>query len=326
MEVSQAENMPRPPGVIQSIRLGFDAIASRISAIFLPLLFNLFFWLGPRLQMDDLFYSIRDQLILAWQSGGFSAEEIQRGLGWYEEVLPQINLFWLLRTLPVGVSSLQFAADAHTPLGVPFVWQTGAFGILGGLVFFNLFGWALGGVYFRQVAQAAFHGTNWQQPASLFFSVFHAILISIAWSIFVFALAIPALIVMAALVQINPVLANLAMLFLAFVSMWAIVPLYFLPHGIFVHGENFFVSVLNSLRLTRASLPASSMFVLTVFLLTVGLNFLWYFAPPDSWITLLAIFGQSFVATALLSASFIYYRDLFVWMKAVSAKMAAKTA
>jgi hypothetical protein len=37
MEVSRLENLPPPPGIINSIKAGFDAIASRITAILLPL-------------------------------------------------------------------------------------------------------------------------------------------------------------------------------------------------------------------------------------------------------------------------------------------------
>jgi hypothetical protein len=44
---------------------------------------------------------------------------------------------------------------------------------------------------------------------------------------------------------------------------------------------------------------------------------LWRIPPADSWLTLLGIFGNAFVSTALLAASFIYYRDLNVWVDTV---------
>jgi hypothetical protein len=58
-----------------------------------------------------------------------------------------------------------------------------------------------------------------------------------------------------------------------------------------------------------------------VFLLTFGLNFLWSIPPENSWMTLLAIFGHSFVATALLAASFVYYRDMNIWLQSVIEKL-----
>jgi len=63
------------------------------------------------------------------------------------------------------------------------------------------------------------------------------------------------------------------------------------------------------------------MFVLAVFLLSFGLNFLWNIPPKDSWITLLGIFGHSFVSTALLAGSFIYYRDMNIWLQSAIEKL-----
>jgi hypothetical protein len=94
-----------------------------------------------------------------------------------------------------------------------------------------------------------------------------------------------------------------------------IVPLYFWPHGIFLKQQNVFTSILSSLRMMRFTLPTSSLFVLTVFLLTFGLNFLWSIPPEDSWMTLVGILGHSFVATALLASSFVYYRDMNNWLQ-----------
>jgi hypothetical protein len=97
--------------------------------------------------------------------------------------------------------------------------------------------------------------------------------------------------------------------------MWLLVPLFFSPHGIFVKKQNALVSIVNGLRMARFTLPTSSMFVLSAFLLGIGLNFLWSVPPEDSWMMLVGIFGHAFVTTALLAASFIYYRDMNAWLE-----------
>jgi hypothetical protein len=107
--------------------------------------------------------------------------------------------------------------------------------------------------------------------------------------------------------------------------MWVIVPLFFWPHGIFIKKQNVITSILSSVQMARFTLPTSSMFVLAVFLLTFGLNFLWSIPPEDSWITFLAIFGHSFVTTALLAGSFIYYRDMNIWLQTVIEKLRPNT-
>ena len=59
------------------------------------------------------------------------------------------------------------------------------------------------------------------------------------------------------------------------------------------------------------------MFLLVFMTLNYGLSFLWNTPARDSWWTLVGIAGHAFISTALLAASFVYYRDANVWLKAV---------
>jgi hypothetical protein len=135
------------------------------------------------------------------------------------------------------------------------------------------------------------------------------------WGFLSVMIGVPIFLIMAVVLQFNAFLANLAVLFLSLASMWVIVPLFFWPHGVFIKQQNAFAAILSSLKMMRFTLPTSSLFVLTMFLLTFGLNFLWSIPPEDSWMTLVGILGQSFVATALLASSFVYYRDMNVWLQ-----------
>ncbi|KXK12535.1 MAG: hypothetical protein UZ14_CFX002002235 [Chloroflexi bacterium OLB14] len=156
---------------------------------------------------------------------------------------------------------------------------------------------------------------------SLFNAILQTVLVSILCLI-LFAIAMPIFsIAMLLLAGIGEVVASLVFVLCSFVAMWFIVPIFFLPHGIFVKNQDIFGAIGSSLYLTRFTLPNSSLFVLTIFLLSYGLNLLWSAVSETSWITLLAIFGHSFVTTALLAASFIYYRDMTAWVQIVMAKL-----
>ncbi|MBK9602350.1 MAG: hypothetical protein IPO36_10985 [Anaerolineales bacterium] len=321
MEVSRIENLPTPPGIINSIKAGFDMIASHITAILLPLMLNLFLWLGPRLRMNALFDSIKSEVIAIWKAGGVPAEDIQRILSWYETTIPSINLFWLLRTLPIGISSLLFPQQtASTPLGSPLILQVSAVSLVGWIFILNLLGWIGGGLYFRSVAWLAIQDKN-NPPIRISRVIVQTVLTSIFWSILSVMILVPVFLVLAVVLQFSPFIANLLVLFLSLVSMWVVVPLFFWPHGIFLRRQNFATAIFSSVQMTRFTLPTSSMFVLTIFLLSVGLNFLWSIPPQDSWMTLVGIFGHSFVTTALLAASFVYYRDMNTWLQAVIEKL-----
>jgi hypothetical protein len=321
MNVSKVENLPPPPGIINSIKVGFDIIATHITAILLPLLLNLFLWLGPRLRMDALFNLIKADVVLIWKSGGIPAEDIQRAMTLYETVIPRINLFWIFHTIPIGISSLFLPQKiSQTPLGNPAIWQVSAASLLGWMFFLTLFGWIGGGLYFRSVAWLSMANTD-SQPLSVSRAIVQTILISIFWGILSVCIGMPVFLILAIVFQFSSVIANLLVLFLSLASMWVIVPLFFWPHGVFIKQQNVITSIVSSVQMMRFTLPTSSLFVLTVFLLTFGLNFLWSIPPEDSWMTLLGIFGQSFVTTALLAGSFVYYRDMNIWLQIVIEKL-----
>lgn len=325
MEVSRIENLPPPPGIINSIKAGFDTIASHITAILLPLLLNLFMWLGPRLQMSALFDSVKTDVVGIWQRGGVPAEDIQRVLDFYQSTIPNLNLFWLLRTLPIGISSLLLPhSAATTPLGIPATLQVNALSLPAWVFLLVAVGWIGGGIYFRSVAWVAV--PTEESAINIFGAVLQTIFVSIACGIILMVIGMPLFLILFLILQLNVVLANLFMLFISLGSMWVIVPIFFWPHGIFVKKQNFINSILSSIQLTRFTLPTSSMFVLTVFLLSFGLNFLWNIPPENSWMTLFGIFGHSFVTTALLAASFIYYRDMNVWLQRVIEKLRPNNA
>src|SRR5436190_17774382 len=151
MERTKIEGFPPPPGIVNSLKAGFDAIAAHIHAIFLPILLNLFFWLGPRLRVDAFFDSIREDMYSIWRTSGAPAAQIQTMIDEYEkfmEFLPRVNFFWFARTLPIGVSSLIFPeTNGATPLGDPMVLQMNAYNLVVWLLLITLIGWVVGGLY-----------------------------------------------------------------------------------------------------------------------------------------------------------------------------------
>ena len=65
--------------------------------------------------------------------------------------------------------------------------------------------------------------------------------------------------------------------------------------------------------MTRMTLPTTSLFFLSILAISEGLNILWRVPPENSWLTLIGVGGHAFITTALLAASFIYYRDADLW-------------
>ena len=54
MKTSEPILNPAPPRLVPTIVKGFDMVASHVHLILLPILLDLFLWLGPKLRIDQL--------------------------------------------------------------------------------------------------------------------------------------------------------------------------------------------------------------------------------------------------------------------------------
>jgi hypothetical protein len=327
MEVDKIETLPPPPGVVGSLRAGFDAIASNLPVILLPLVLDIFLWLGPRLHVDQLFQPLFDEISRYAKFSGIPSSELgtfQESTTQFLAQLQQYNLFTTLRTFPIGVFSLLSGKIANqTPLGPSTVIQVDSiFTLSGWIVLLTLVGWVIGALFFRWVSMVV---VDPSKPAQFHLktTVLQAVLLSVLYVILAMMIGTPLMIVIALVVAASPLLAQGMLLVLGLLSMWLIVPAFFTPHGIFMHQKNVIASISASLRMARFTLPNSSLFVLSVLLIAYGLNFVWNIPASDSWMTLVGIAGHAFITTSLLAASFIYYRDMQVWLQTVLDRLKA---
>ena len=211
------------------------------------------------------------------------------------------------------MSSMQ---PINSPLGKPMIFSIGSGTSAVGLwILFTLVGLFLGSLYFSAVARVI-PGQN--VPNTLVQEFWEAIQVYLlAFSILVLlaVILIPAFILLAFLALISSVIAQIAFIFMTLVIVWILVPFLFSPHGIFVYQQNAWRSILTSVRLVRFIIPGTGLFFLSVLILSQGLNLLWQAPPADSWMGLVGVAGHAFVTTALLAASFVYYRDATRWVQ-----------
>ena len=325
--MDKVETLPPPPGVVGSLRAGFDAIASHLTVILVPLALDLLLWLGPRLKVDRLFQPIFDELARYARFSGFPSADLkalQENSALILDQLGHFNLLSILRTFPIGVFSLMSGTmPGQSPLGAPSVIQIDSvLNMLGWIVLLTLLGWMFGGLFFRWVSLVV---VDPSQPTENRFgqSILQTILISLMYFILAIMLGAPLLVLLALVMSASPLLAQGLLLILGLLSMWLVVPIFFSSHGIFIRRQNALSSIYASLRMARFTMPTSSLFVLSVLLIAYGLNFLWNIPSPDSWMVLVGIIGHAFVTSSLLAASFIYYRDMQVWLQTVFEKLKA---
>jgi len=322
MNIQKLETLPPPPGVFGSLKAGFNIVSSRVALILIPLGLDLLLWFGPHLSVNGL---LSPSLNYIFNQAGRSltGAELEAFIQRQTFILNWLRDFNLLNLLskpqwfPVGITSLSAQSLPVTnPLGLQNTVVVSSLWVLLGLMIILVpLGWVVGGLFFRQVSGSI--QTESGALVGILRSIVQSVFLSTLWLAFLTALLIPLSLVIFMLELISPLFANVAVVAIFFFSFWLIVLLFFTPHGIFIRKQNAFHSIFSSLRMMRYSLPTSGMFVLSVFILSRGLDILWSAPKSGSWLALVGIAGHAFITTSLLAASFVYYRDMNDWLKNV---------
>lgn len=308
------------PKLIPTLTAGFNLVTNHIYLILFPLTLDLLLWLGPHLGIFNIaqpFLTTLQNQVQMLPSSSLSAS-FQMAQNMIIEFTATFNLFSLLRSFPVGVCSLLYNVNAkQTPMGNAIYYQVPdaftAFLLLIGLFIFGIF---LGSLYFRELARQTGKGLIDYHMKPWYWQFWQALLLTgliIALFTMIF---VPFTFLLSFVTLLSPFIAQGLLFLSTLLILWFIIPLYFSPHGIFLNQQTAFRSIFTSMRLIRFYLPGTSLFLLTILLLSEGLNIIWRMAPLSSWMALLGIIGHAFVASAIFASTFIFYRNGLIWMHA----------
>jgi hypothetical protein len=323
METEQRK-LPPPPGLITTLVRGFDSVANHVLVILPPLLLDLFLWLGPHLRLKSFLEPFIGQLPAMAKAFPANLPDLATIQQAWTSFMNQFNLFITLRTFPVGATSLlSLQMTEQTPLGAPVNLDAGSFlGIIGWVLLLVLFGWLIGALYYYWISGVALK----PGARSLWKSIHQTTLLSIIWLGLLLVFGLPALLLVSVISLFSQLLGQIVLFAVALLLLWLLMPVFFSVHGIFTQQLDAFRSILGSLRMVRFTLPNTGLFLLAFLLINSGLNFLWNTPSENSWWMLVGIAGHAFVSTALLAASFIYYRDTNAWLQVVFEQLSKQTS
>ena len=277
----------------------------------LPILLDVFLWLGPHLSAYPLFRALMDFV----QSAGMAAMDTtaRQQVEAMQKLLDQIgqtfNLFsWLSPTL-LGVPSLMAGAlELKIPSGMPIVWSVSNLLVYCALFLaFNLIGLALSAAYWDMLA-----GQVRQEPFSpsrivtLWWGLFKVALLFIVTTLII---GLPTMAVATLVALFSLSIAQFIMLMGLSALLWALFYLAFTVHGVALRDVPVLRSVQASVYLMRTQFPPTMGLLIVAIMVYVGLGFLWNIPPSDSWVKAAGIFGHAFVATGLVTATALYYVD-----------------
>ena len=308
-----------PPRLIPTLLKGFNTVANQVALLLIPVLVDVFLWLGPKLRINDLLspYLANFSNTLLQFTPEEMLESMRAATATYTGFLEQFNLFSLVRTIPIGIPSLLARMSSlDSPMGTTTLLEVPSFYIAAvitaGLLLIGIF---LGAIYFNALARYSLEEPeklNWKKLIS---QVWQTILFFLILVVLLILIAIPISILLSLVSLFSATLAQFLIFGLFFLLIWLVLPLVFSPHGIFAIDQKAFSSMLISMRMIRFFLPGTSLFVLTCILISEGLNMLWTIPSAGSWLLALGIGGHAFTVTGLLCASFIYYREGLKWMQ-----------
>jgi hypothetical protein len=320
---AQIRKLPAPPvGIIASIASGFETVNARLELILLPLVLDLFLWLGPHLSVKPVLDQSLAALLslLATPAGVDQAtaqsletlrEQMKAAFVAYGE---RFNFFSRLSTLPLGLPSLIGGRGALlVPGGTPVTWfvdNAPEYVLL--FVSFSLLGLFLGAFYFGGIAQQVRDARlNWRLLLQQVWGDWARLTALTTVAFIVLALlSLPVLLVAVLLALIHPLLASFA---ISTVALWLLIYLGFTLHGIILQRRGLFSAMWDSIRLAHASLPQTLALYTAVIFIYVGLDWVWSLAADDSWLLLVGVLGHAVVATALVAATFVFYKDRYRW-------------
>jgi hypothetical protein len=329
MDAQAKEETSGPLGVIGCLSAGFEIVSRHLWLIALPLLVDLFLWLGPRLSAAPLVDSLSTLLQARPTPDPALGQQLADAAQQLEQLaslfnLEQFNLLSIPGTLPLlNVPSLlaHHNPGAVSPLGEPPVfgitseptlvaWELGlvVLGLMLGFLYLNS--------VTRQVRDA--HPSDEQVPAPSPSNRFRASAIGKLVRVFLFAAGV----LLAGAMFIRP-WATLVALSMAMSGPYAPLVL-MLNTGLILYTTLYFLFVvpgvvLGERGLWRATLESivlmhtqfSSLVGLVVLVLVIhsGLGFVWSLSPADSWLLLFGILGNACIATGLTAAVFVFYQE-----------------
>jgi hypothetical protein len=305
------EELAPLPGVWRTIAAGFDLTTKHLWLLILPVLLDVFLWLGPRLSSRPIIEQMIGLLPQDESLADITAQLL--------ELAPRTNLFTSLSVPFIGIPVFMIGATPeNTPLPAqvteianPLVW-------LGLFLLFLVIGVLITAVYYTLIAQTirkqdahpTLSATKLiKQVASTWLKLLAMGIVIAIFSIIIFVPLMPIAFLVALVSQL---LATVVLLIGPILILWLLIFTFFVPHDLSLFGHPLHISVLTSIQTVR--LYFSSMLGLLIVILVVRnfLGSLLILADDGSWLTGVGILGHAFVMTSLTTATFIFFRDRYV--------------
>jgi hypothetical protein len=328
MERNEPIKIIAPPRAIDSIITGVNHIEKKPYLILLPVILDLFFWLGPNFSMKTLVENLINRLSLnALLVSETAALDTQPLIDLFRQISSfgaTYNVLSLVSTFPLGIPAILKNADTlQNPFGVANIIEPTSFlSLLSWAALLLLIGLVLGSVYLFILSE----NIVGEKKRSFPIICLHAILYSITLSAVMFIGSLIPIAIGSMVAIISPAVGQFVLLLLLLMVFWLLLPAFYGILPIFLFNQTFtqaFKSTYHTMGLRYKVtiggdqaiflVPRAINFTLLIFIVYTGLNLIWRIPDSSSWFLVIGIIGHGFISTAILLACFDYFSKMRLW-------------
>lgn len=313
---SPARGGARLTGVIDTLSAGYGVVNRHPWILLMPVLLDLFLWLGPQVSAARLMsQALGRAALLSPNRAALLGQDQQRDLVAAAE---SFNLLSALAPSVIGVPSFVAAVGIRDPLHSVYVGSWGA--ALALLLGAWLGGSLLGSLYYTALAAGVLG-----EPASpgrlvplalRAWGRVLAYLVLLAGIALLFGLPVGFLALSAVLVA--PALGSLIMTAVVMALTWAAIYLFFAPEAIFLSRVGPLQAIRNSVAVVRLNFWGAFAIIILITIILLGMGRVWDLSLdrfPSPWGIGIGIIGNAYISTGLIAASFQFYRERIEYLR-----------
>lgn len=320
--------------IIDALSAGFNLVRRRLWLMLVPVVLDLFLWLGPRISVGPLLQRIAP-LLSPPATAALSAADAQT-LALSRDALLEagrsFNMFSLLTNSLLGVPGVMSVAEPAQPvLASPVVQVSSGWLALGALILLLLASVFIATLYLSLIAQEVTTGTI--SLKNLLRDVWVCGSRIVVLGVFLLGIALvfilPMSIVSAVAAVFSQGLAIMMIGAFSLAAMWVtlavLIYLFFAVSAIVLNGDGVLQAVRNSVIVVRRNMWSTLGLVVLVNVISMGLGLVWQRMAVASWGAPIGILCNSFVGSGLAAAVFIFYRDRYARLQQEVQSAALKT-
>ena len=312
-------------GIIDSLASGFGIVSRRLWLILIPVLLDVYLWLGPRVSIEPLFKRLEPllnpQAALALSKSDAQLMDASREA--FMQMGKSFNLLSMLVNSLLGVPSLVVISpsDINTSQ-IPTIQISSGWVAFGLTLLLSVVSVLIAVAYLTLIARVVSDvGLNLGQIARQIVVVWgRVLLLALILLLLSVVFVLPVSVLSALLAFISQSLAFLAIGLFSLVAFWVIILvmiyLVFCVDSMLINDAGIRVAMRNSVVIVRRNFWPTIGLIVLVNVIGAGLSLVWQRLTFAPWAVVVGILGNAYVGSGLVASVLVFYRDRYLkWQK-----------